>query len=252
MLKLGILYETVLRWVAAGPPGDRLGLEDDPDADRPRDRQVGEGGDARQRAGARQPRRRLRRLYRLSGVVWHATGWSVVLSARRDAGLRPEARRDPRGQTERARPQADADPRANFEAAGGSRPTSSPRSGRAAGHPHRLPRRASATCSSPRPSPAAPAPIPGQPSAGRVLQPQPLSDRSIAHSEERRPGGSRACRKPPGPRRAAGRADGSRPPGRRGLRVGSRVGPGCVLGRPAQAAVEREQGRQVEAHGDQA
>ena len=47
MLTLGILYETVLRWVAAGQPRARLRVEDDPPSPRPRDRQAGPRRNAR-------------------------------------------------------------------------------------------------------------------------------------------------------------------------------------------------------------
>ena len=61
MLTLGILYETVLRWVAAGQPGAGLRVEDDPPSARSRARQGCAGGHAGQRPGPDDPGRRLLR-----------------------------------------------------------------------------------------------------------------------------------------------------------------------------------------------
>ena len=59
MLTLGILYETVLRWVRAGQSGDCLCVEGHPASARPGTGQEGEGRDTGQRSGLDHAGRRL-------------------------------------------------------------------------------------------------------------------------------------------------------------------------------------------------
>ena len=89
MLTLGILYETVLRWVVAGEPGAGLCVEDDPAAIRPRAREVGAGRHARQRPGLDDAGGRLvRRLSPERGRLARELDGGRALRQRGDVDLR--------------------------------------------------------------------------------------------------------------------------------------------------------------------
>ena len=180
MLTLGILYETVLRWVA---PANRvlayasklIPKRLDPETGKPA--RVGTPDSVQvlttQEDGSCG-------VYRLSGVVWHDPGLGVALyGSEGTLDLRPDPRRDPR-RPARASPAlaAAADPRRSCAAAGRSRPTSSPRSaasGRVTHTDFATGRPLHAVHRGRRPQLAPPGAR--QPAPEGVLEPEPLSAR---------------------------------------------------------------------------
>ncbi len=127
MLTLGILYETVLRWVAAGEPRAGLRLEADPAAARSRAGKEGAGRHARQRPGPDDPGRRLvRRLSPERLCLARQGDGGRVLRQRRDLDLRPPPRRDPRRSANGRVAAGSCRSPTTLRAAGRSRPISSP------------------------------------------------------------------------------------------------------------------------------